>query len=76
MHFQLDCAILVNPLWEFFFFCVFFGGFHSGKFNLGELYERIGFSKEIISRGRFAEMNADQRSFRWGCHSVSSVEFT
>ncbi|PNY04808.1 protease 4-like protein [Trifolium pratense] len=36
-----------------------------GKFNLGKLYEKIGFNKEIISRGRYAEvMAADQRSFR------------
>ncbi|GJP44353.1 hypothetical protein CLOM_g3732 [Closterium sp. NIES-68] len=38
-------------------------GVVTGKFSLGELYERIGFSKEIISRGRFAELNADQRPF-------------
>ena len=66
-----------QPLSErVFFFFFFLVGFHSGKFNLGELYERIGFSKEIISRGKFAEMNADQRSFRWGHHRVSSVELT
>ena len=36
-----------------------------GKFNLGELYEKIGFNKEIISRGRFAELTAaEQRPFR------------
>ncbi|GFZ12186.1 signal peptide peptidase [Actinidia rufa] len=37
----------------------------TGKFNLGELYEKIGFNKEIISRGRFAELTAaEQRPFR------------
>uniref|UniRef100_A0A803N387 Peptidase S49 domain-containing protein n=1 Tax=Chenopodium quinoa TaxID=63459 RepID=A0A803N387_CHEQI len=36
-----------------------------GKFNLGKLYEKIGFNKEIISRGKFAELTAaEQRSFR------------
>ncbi|VFQ80643.1 unnamed protein product [Cuscuta campestris] len=36
-----------------------------GKFNLGKLYEKLGFNKEIISRGRFAELTAaDQRPFR------------
>lgn len=38
-------------------------GVVTGKFNLGELYQRVGFSKEIISRGRFAEVDADQRPF-------------
>ncbi|XP_057420423.1 serine protease SPPA, chloroplastic-like [Lotus japonicus] len=36
-----------------------------GKFNLGKLYEKIGFNKEIISRGKYAELlAAEQRSFR------------
>ncbi|KAK1388039.1 Protease 4 isogeny [Heracleum sosnowskyi] len=39
-------------------------GVVTGKFNLGKLYEKIGFNKEIISRGRFAELTADQRPFR------------
>ncbi|XP_031105694.1 serine protease SPPA, chloroplastic [Ipomoea triloba] len=40
-------------------------GVVTGKFNLGNLYEKIGFNKELISRGRFAELTAaDQRSFR------------
>ncbi|KAK1268512.1 hypothetical protein QJS04_geneDACA006755 [Acorus gramineus] len=40
-------------------------GVVTGKFSLGKLYERIGFNKEIISRGRFAELNAaEQRPFR------------
>eukprot|EP00245_Coleochaete_scutata_P009806 TRINITY_DN3318_c0_g2_i1.p1 TRINITY_DN3318_c0_g2~~TRINITY_DN3318_c0_g2_i1.p1 ORF type:complete len:675 (-),score=159.34 TRINITY_DN3318_c0_g2_i1:158-1915(-) len=34
------------------------------KLNLANLYERIGLSKEIISRGRFAELDADNRPFR------------
>ncbi|XP_010905779.1 serine protease SPPA, chloroplastic isoform X2 [Elaeis guineensis] len=40
-------------------------GVVTGKFSLNKLYERIGFNKEIISRGRFAELNAaEQRPFR------------
>ncbi|KAI8528747.1 hypothetical protein RHMOL_Rhmol12G0171300 [Rhododendron molle] len=40
-------------------------GVVTGKFNLGKLYEKIGFNKEIISRGRFAELTAaEQRPFR------------
>ncbi|XP_038975089.1 serine protease SPPA, chloroplastic-like [Phoenix dactylifera] len=40
-------------------------GVVTGKFSLNKLYERIGFNKEIISRGRFAELNAaDQRPLR------------
>ncbi|KAE9602237.1 hypothetical protein Lal_00050028 [Lupinus albus] len=40
-------------------------GVVTGKFNLGKLYEKIGFKKEIISRGRYAELlAAEQRSFR------------
>ncbi|PRQ16419.1 putative peptidase S49, ClpP/crotonase-like domain-containing protein [Rosa chinensis] len=36
-----------------------------GKFNLGKLYEKIAFNKEIISRGKFAEvLAAEQRPFR------------
>eukprot|EP00271_Cylindrocystis_brebissonii_P014057 TRINITY_DN3502_c0_g1_i1.p1 TRINITY_DN3502_c0_g1~~TRINITY_DN3502_c0_g1_i1.p1 ORF type:complete len:807 (-),score=143.61 TRINITY_DN3502_c0_g1_i1:294-2714(-) len=38
-------------------------GVVTGKFNLASLYNRIGFSKEIISRGKFAEVDADQRPF-------------
>uniref|UniRef100_F6GTF9 Peptidase S49 domain-containing protein n=1 Tax=Vitis vinifera TaxID=29760 RepID=F6GTF9_VITVI len=35
------------------------------KFNLGTLNEKIGFNKEIISRGRFAELTAAElRPFR------------
>ncbi|WCJ22059.1 signal peptide peptidase [Euphorbia peplus] len=40
-------------------------GVVTGKFNLGKLYEKIGFNKEIISRGKYAELlAADQRSLR------------
>ncbi|KAH9627542.1 hypothetical protein KSS87_008397 [Heliosperma pusillum] len=39
-------------------------GVVTGKFNLGKLYEKIGFNKEIISRGKYAELTAaDQRPF-------------
>ncbi|CAH9095715.1 unnamed protein product [Cuscuta epithymum] len=39
-------------------------GVVTGKFNLKSLYDKIGFNKEIISRGRFAELTAaDQRPF-------------
>ncbi|KAL5724895.1 hypothetical protein ACHQM5_008103 [Ranunculus cassubicifolius] len=40
-------------------------GVVTGKFNLGKLYEKIGFNKEIISRGKYAELTvAEQRPFR------------
>ncbi|KAK7281700.1 hypothetical protein RIF29_09910 [Crotalaria pallida] len=40
-------------------------GVVTGKFNLGKLYEKIGFNKETISRGRYAELlAAEQRPFR------------
>ncbi|KAL2479102.1 Serine protease SPPA [Forsythia ovata] len=40
-------------------------GVVTGKFNLEKLYEKIGFNKEIISRGRYAELTAaEQRPFR------------
>ncbi|KAH9778361.1 serine protease SPPA [Citrus sinensis] len=39
-------------------------GVVTGKFNLGKLYEKIGFNKEIISRGKYAEvLAAEQRPF-------------
>ncbi|OIW15427.1 hypothetical protein TanjilG_12281 [Lupinus angustifolius] len=42
-------------------------GVVTGKFNLGKLYEKIGFNKETISRGRYAELfAAEQRPFRIG----------
>ncbi|XP_062222122.1 serine protease SPPA, chloroplastic isoform X2 [Phragmites australis] len=40
-------------------------GVVTGKFNLQKLYERIDFNKEILSKGRYAELNtADQRPLR------------
>ncbi|GAV77766.1 Peptidase_S49 domain-containing protein [Cephalotus follicularis] len=36
-------------------------GVVTGKFNLGKLYEKIGFNKEIISRGRYAELFAAEQ---------------
>ncbi|XP_052142672.1 serine protease SPPA, chloroplastic [Oryza glaberrima] len=40
-------------------------GVVTGKFILQKLYERIDFNKEIISKGRYAELNAaDQRPLR------------
>ncbi|CAI8610172.1 unnamed protein product [Vicia faba] len=40
-------------------------GVVSGRFNLGKLYEKIGFNKELISRGKYAELHAaEQRSLR------------
>ncbi|KAL3824792.1 hypothetical protein ACJIZ3_020821 [Penstemon smallii] len=40
-------------------------GVITGKFNLERLYDKIGFNKEIISRGRYAELTAaEQRPFR------------
>lgn len=35
----------------------------AGKFNLREAYERIGFVKTVLSRGRYAESLSDNRSF-------------
>ncbi|CAH1428253.1 unnamed protein product [Lactuca virosa] len=39
-------------------------GVVSAKFNFGKLYERIGFNKETISKGQFADLYASHRSFR------------
>ncbi|AQK55052.1 Serine protease SPPA chloroplastic [Zea mays] len=40
-------------------------GVVTGKFCLQKLYERIDFNKEIISKGRYAELNVnDQRPLR------------
>ena len=47
-----------SPAWSALYPCVL-----PGKFNLGDLYERIGFAKEIISRGKFAQLDADNRPF-------------
>ncbi|KAI8476080.1 MAG: peptidase family S49-domain-containing protein [Monoraphidium minutum] len=39
-------------------------GVVTGKFNLAELYARAGYSKELISRGRYAQLlAADNRPF-------------
>ena len=38
-------------------------GVVTGKFNLASLYERIGFGKETLSKGRLAEVDADERGF-------------
>ncbi|KAJ0986767.1 hypothetical protein J5N97_005123 [Dioscorea zingiberensis] len=40
-------------------------GVVTGRFSLKGLYESIGFNKEVISRGKYAELNvADQRPLR------------
>ncbi|KAI3820942.1 hypothetical protein L1987_08496 [Smallanthus sonchifolius] len=39
-------------------------GVITGKFNFGKLYEKIGFNKEIISKGQYADLYAADRSFR------------
>lgn len=40
-------------------------GVVTGKFSLKNLYEKIGFNKEVLSRGKFAELtSAEQRPFR------------
>jgi len=36
-------------------------GVVAGKFNLAELYDRVGYSKTLLSRGKFAELAADNR---------------
>ncbi|GBF99919.1 serine protease chloroplastic, partial [Raphidocelis subcapitata] len=39
-------------------------GVVTGKFNLQQLYERAGYSKELLSRGRYAQLlSADNRPF-------------
>jgi len=38
-------------------------GVITGKFNLQELYKKIGFTKEVLSEGRFAEVDNESRSF-------------
>jgi len=38
-------------------------GVVTAKFNLEELYRRIGFAKETISRGRYAEILQENRGF-------------
>ncbi|GHP10739.1 hypothetical protein PPROV_000947000 [Pycnococcus provasolii] len=38
-------------------------GVVTGKFNLASLYDRIGYGKETLSIGRFAQVGSDERSF-------------
>ena len=38
-------------------------GVVTGKLNLEKLYEKVGYKKEILSRGRLAELDADNRPF-------------
>ncbi len=38
-------------------------GVVTGKFNLAELYGKIGYNKELISWGKYAELFADNRTF-------------
>ena len=38
-------------------------GVVTGKFNLAGLYERVGFTKETLSKGRYAELQVDNRGF-------------
>ena len=39
-------------------------GVVTGKLNLSELYERVGYNKTLLSRGKFAEfLAADNRPF-------------
>lgn len=39
-------------------------GVVTGRFSLEKLYEKIGYTKEVISRGKFAELDAEQRPLR------------
>eukprot|EP00741_Cyanophora_paradoxa_P003078 tig00000663_g2987.t1 len=38
-------------------------GVVTAKVNLGKLYERVGYAKEVVSRGRLAELDVDNRPF-------------
>lgn len=38
-------------------------GVVTAKFNLGELYQKIGYGKEVLSKGKFAEIQLDSRPF-------------
>jgi len=38
-------------------------GVITGKFNLQELFQRVGYTKEVLSKGRFAEVQVDNRGF-------------
>ncbi|GAB4824168.1 hypothetical protein N2152v2_011214 [Parachlorella kessleri] len=37
-------------------------GVVTGKFNLKELYDKVGYSKELISKGRYAQLFAESKS--------------
>ncbi|KAF5788908.1 putative peptidase S49, ClpP/crotonase-like domain superfamily [Helianthus annuus] len=39
-------------------------GVVSFKFNMEKLYEKIGCNEEVVSKGRYAELYTDARSFR------------
>ncbi|KAJ0829349.1 putative peptidase S49, ClpP/crotonase-like domain superfamily [Helianthus annuus] len=39
-------------------------GVFTAKFNFGKLHEKIGFNKETVSTGRYAELFSADRSFR------------
>ncbi|KAH7279210.1 hypothetical protein KP509_37G010400 [Ceratopteris richardii] len=39
-------------------------GVVTGRFSLEKLYEKVGYTKEVISRGKFAELDAEQRPLR------------
>jgi len=53
----LLCVAFLRPLWRPFI------SLAPAKFNLKDLYEKVGFTKETISRGKFAELDADERGF-------------
>lgn len=38
-------------------------GVVTGKFSLAELYDRVGYNKEVISRGRYAQLLAENKTF-------------
>jgi len=38
-------------------------GVITGKFNLAELFKKVGYTKEILSQGRYAELDTDTRGF-------------
>lgn len=38
-------------------------GVITGKFSLSELYEKVGYSKTVLSRGKYAQLLADNKPF-------------
>jgi protease-4 len=38
-------------------------GVITGKFNLAELFKKVGYTKETLSKGRYAQVDADYRPF-------------